>query len=162
LLFPSEHSTQYHWIMKNLLNSTDRTELQERLKKLHPDNKRNWGKLTIHKLFPHLNAPLRVALGDSEVPHEKSVFYDSLLGRGIVWFLPWPKGAPTAKEFLPGKGLAAPISMEVDRKVLFTSLARFAEADGFQASPVFGKLSKNAWGRLMWRHIDHHLKQFNA
>lgn len=148
--------------MKNLLNSTDRSELIERLKKLHPDSQRNWGKLTIHELFPHLNAPLMVALGDSEVPHEKSVFYDSPFGRAIVWFLPWPKGAPTAKQFLPGTGLPSPTSIESDRKVLLTSLARFAEADGFQASPVFGNLSKKAWGRLMWRHIDHHLKQFSA
>jgi hypothetical protein len=28
--------------------------------------------------------------------------------------------------------------------------------------PAFGKLSPRAWGVLIYKHLDHHLKQFGA
>jgi hypothetical protein len=148
--------------MKNLLNATDRQALGVRLKNLHPNSRRNWGKLSILELFPHLTEPLRTAIGERQVPPVKSIFYNTLVGKGIVWFLPWPKGAPTAPEFLPGTGLTASTQFENDRRLFFETLEKFAEKDRFEASPVFGNLSKSAWGRLMWRHIDHHLRQFSS
>jgi hypothetical protein len=148
--------------MKNLLNATDRQALELRLNNLHLNCRRNWGKLGIHELFPHLTEPLRVAIGAKQVPHVKSIFYNSLFGKCIVWFLPWPKGAPTAPEFLPGTGLTASTQLENDRRLFFETLEKFVAKDRFEASPVFGDLSKSAWGRLMWRHIDHHLRQFSA
>ncbi len=34
--------------------------------------------------------------------------------------------------------------------------------DNFQEHPIFGKLNKKDWGRLIWKHLDHHLRQFNV
>jgi hypothetical protein len=28
--------------------------------------------------------------------------------------------------------------------------------------PAFGKLTERAWGVLVYRHMDHHLRQFGA
>jgi Protein of unknown function (DUF1569) len=151
--------------MKNVLNPINRQALIARLKTMQPDSRKNWGSMTVYEVIPHMTEPLRLAIGEKNVPHQKSIFYDSLFGKGIVWVLPWPKGAPTAKEFLPGKGCTAPTTFNADMVKLLEALewfAKFSEAQEFHASPVFGKLSKKAWGRLMWRHIDHHLRQFSA
>lgn len=151
--------------MKSLLNPDDRNGLIERLKSLDVNNRRNWGNMSIHEVIPHLTEPLRAAIGEKSVPHQKSIFYDTLFGKGIVWFIPWPKGAPTAPEFLPGTGCTAPTEFIEDKQILIGAIDQFVkhhETANFQISPVFGKLSNKAWGRLMWRHVDHHLRQFSA
>jgi hypothetical protein len=34
--------------------------------------------------------------------------------------------------------------------------------DTWPEHPAFGKLSTRAWGVLIYRHMDHHLRQFGA
>ena len=83
----------------------------------------------------------------------------------VVWVLPWPKGAPTAPEFLPGTGMTTPTDFERDKAALVDVLRQFSEREvtsSFSPSPVFGRLSRRAWGRLMWRHLDYHLHQFGV
>ncbi len=58
-----------------------------------------------------------------------------------------------------------PAEFERDKQALLLTIHRFAnypENKSFQASPVFGPLSRHTWGRLMWRHLDHHLRQFGV
>ena len=50
-----------------------------------------------------------------------------------------------------------------EKQALLDVMSRFAGAPADQPlapSPVFGRLSRRGWGRLMWRHLDHHLRQF--
>jgi hypothetical protein len=28
--------------------------------------------------------------------------------------------------------------------------------------PLFGKMGKTQWGRVVWKHLNHHLKQFGV
>jgi hypothetical protein len=44
-------------------------------------------------------------------------------------------------------------------------LERFAARDEIQewpAHPAFGQLSRKDWGVLVYKHIDHHLRQFGV
>ena len=75
----------------------------------------------------------------------------------------WPKGAPTAEEFIQGKKGTPPTNFERDKQALLLAIHRFAnhpEEESLQPNPVFGKRSRRSWGRLIWRHTDHHLRQF--
>ncbi|MDZ4803510.1 MAG: DUF1569 domain-containing protein [Candidatus Eisenbacteria bacterium] len=31
-----------------------------------------------------------------------------------------------------------------------------------EPNPIFGNLSVDEWGKLSWKHLDHHLRQFGA
>lgn len=120
------------------------------------DHKRN---------FTTYDHPLRVAIGEKKVEPEKRLFYNTHFGKGIVWTIPWPKGAPTSKSFIPGTGLTNATDFELDREILLKTIERFilhGQTNEFQPNPVFGTLSQRSWGRMMWRHIDHHLCQFSA
>lgn len=149
--------------MKNLFQPKEKESLISRLYQLNVNSRRRWGTLSVEQVIPHLTDPLRVALGDKVAQPMKSVLYNSLLGKMVVWFLPWPKGAPTAPEFVVGKGCTPPEDLEKDKQTLVLYMHRFSNHRGkFHTSPVFGNISTKAWSRLMWRHLDHHLRQFGV
>jgi hypothetical protein len=74
---------------------------------------------------------------------------------------PFPKNVPTAPELIartPGdwKADVREVQSLVDRFIARGSGARWPD------HPAFGRLSSRAWGVLVYRHMDHHLRQFGA
>lgn len=70
---------------------------------------------------------------------------------------------PTTPEFLPGTGMTKSTEFQQDKQTLVDTLQRLSDVSPQRVlapSPVFGQLSRRGWGRLMWRHLDHHLRQF--
>lgn len=95
--------------MKNLNNPKDLKEIINRLDKLNSANKGKWGNLRIEELIPHLTDPIRCVLGEKDcVPLDNPVLKGPI-GKLMLRYLPWPKGAPTSKSFLPGTGLTDPV-----------------------------------------------------
>ena len=149
--------------MKNLFNPGDGSDLFRRLDGLKSDARPRWGSLTPGALMCHLADPIRVALGEKQANPLPGPLGVPGIAHAVVWLLPWPKGAPTAPEFLPGGGMTPPDEFQADKRVLVDLLRRFESTppgSTFPPSPVFGHLSRRGWGRLMWRHVDHHLRQF--
>ena len=80
----------------------------------------------------------------------------------IIYVLPFPKSAPTAPELLVrAPGDFAADCAELDRR-LRGRAARAARPHSRREHPAFGKLSKRAWGVLIYRHMDHHFRQFGV
>jgi len=151
--------------MNNLLNLDARDALVARLQKLRPDSQRQWGKLSASQILPHLADPFRVTLGEKKARSVANFVTKSFVGKLLVRRLPWPKGAPTSPDFLPGTGMTEPKSFEEDRQALLLLVHRFAnlpENAALEPHPVFGPLSLRDHGRLYWRHIDYHLRQFGV
>jgi len=151
------------YTMKNLLNPPDRDGLISRLARLVPDSQRRWGTMTADQVVPHLTDPLRTATGDRPAQPMHAIFSKPIIQDLAVWIMPWPKGAPTAEEFIQGKKGTPPAEFERDKHVLLLAIHQFVNQPDdkpFFPNPVFGNLSRRAWGRLMWRHLDHHLRQF--
>ena len=79
----------------------------------------------------------------------------------VIYMLPWPKGAPTAPEYI--------VTDEGDfsdrRAALRAAIDKFTsrgESQTFQPHAAFGKLSPKDWGALAYRHLDQRLTQFGA
>lgn len=151
--------------MKNWFNPADAEALTARLQRLTPDLRPRWGKMNPSDVLPHLADPFRTALGDKPVKLLGGPLNMPGISQLVLWVLPWPKSAPTAREYLPGTGMTNATDFEADRQTLLGLLRRFtdfpATAD-FAANPVFGPLSRRGWGRQAWRHLDHHLRQFGG
>jgi hypothetical protein len=79
----------------------------------------------------------------------------------VVYVLPFPRNAPTVRELLssPAGDWGADVATFTR---LTEELAERAADPRLQwpAHPLFGPLSRRAWGVLGYRHTDHHLKQF--
>jgi hypothetical protein len=75
---------------------------------------------------------------------------------------PFSRNSPTDPTFI----VADEREIDTERDRLLTLIRRFVDrgpdAAGTQTHSFFGKLSGAEWGRLMYKHIDHHLQQFEA
>jgi hypothetical protein len=79
-----------------------------------------------------------------------------------VYFAPWPRSVPTAPELL-ARGKHA--EWEVESAAFPLAVDGFVNRPKDAALPLhpaFWRLSRHAWGRLAWRHIDHHFRQFGG
>jgi hypothetical protein len=146
---------------KTLFDREARGGLLSRAEQVTPESRARWGKMNAEQMLTHLVEAMRMALGELRPKPKNLPIRYPPLRQLIVYWLPWPKGSPTAPELLPSN------SREIEESK--RELARLVELIGERASadvwpehPAFGKLSRRGWGVLGWRHMDHHLRQFGV
>ena len=109
----------------------------------------------------HLADSLKMAMGDLPVaPKQLPIRYPPLK-QFIIYVAPFPKSAPTAPELLARE----PREWAQRRRGRAGAAGARGvgpDHDAWPEHPAFGKLSKRAWGVLIYRHMDHHLRQFGA
>ena len=148
--------------MGSILKEGDRAEIIRRFESLSASATRRWGSLDVVGMLQHLRLSARMTVGELTVPSSnKRVFQMFPLKHLILYVLPFPKGAPTARELKPGPAE----SFEAERAALLELLERIGsgpvEGTG-PAHPLFGPMTWREWGVVTYKHADHHLKQFGA
>ena len=147
--------------MKSIWQDEDRRAINERVGKLAWDRRAEWGKFTAPKMICHLAESLKMAMGDLKVAPRRVPIRYLPLKQFIVYLAPFPKGVPTAPELL-ARTPSEWTNDVADVQALLARAGSSRTTDTWPEHPAFGKLSKRAWGVLIYRHIDHHLKQFGA
>jgi hypothetical protein len=147
--------------MKTLWTETDRNELVVRLGRLNLESKPQWGKMNCEQMLAHLADGFRMTLGDLAPKSKGGPLRFAPLKKLVIYWLPFPKGVPTAPELIarPSEGI------EKESEAVRELLTRIAQSSGRTAwpeHPAFGKLSAQDWGVLGYRHMDHHLRQFGV
>jgi hypothetical protein len=147
--------------MKSIWQDETRRELSDRVGAAVWDRRAEWGKFSAPKMVCHLADSLKMAMGDLKVPTKRLPIRYPPLKQFIIYLAPFPRSAPTAPELL----VRAPREWANDIADVQDLLARAGSARTtatWPEHPAFGKLSKRAWGVLIYRHMDHHLRQFGA
>jgi hypothetical protein len=147
--------------MATFLDDRDRARLMGRLAALTADSKARWGKFTVTSMMCHLRESARMASGELAVPDVgKRAFQMFPLKHLILYVMPFPKGAPTAPLLLA----ASPEDFEASMRQLTSALDTFLheEQRPAPAHPLFGPLTRKEWGALVYKHTDHHLRQFGV
>jgi hypothetical protein len=150
--------------MKNLFEKSTAEEVKARVAKLRPDSQRQWGKMNAAQAMAHCSASLQSAAGEIKPPR-------ALIGRLIGGWVkskaipneePLRKNSPTMKELV----VADQRDLEAEERKLNGLIDRFAAAgpQGCTTHPhaFFGSLTPDEWAILMYKHLDHHLRQFGA
>ena len=147
--------------MPNIWNDSDRAELVRRALTLTPAHTARWGTFSVGGMLAHLNDSTRMASGELLVTGKAPAFLKWRFVRYLfIYVLPMPKGAPTAPELLGRTAAADVVSEQQQFETLFDALAR---RESLAAShPAFGAMSRDDWGALVHKHVDHHLRQFGA
>ena len=149
--------------MQTIHHSEAYQRLVQRIEMLSSSATRNWGSMSIEEMLWHLRSQLEMALGKRSTHTNIRSYLRLPLFRWLaIYLIPWPKGAATAPEMHIKKANPALYSFEEEKRMLLTNLQDARDAEELHPHPLFGKLSKQDWGRLIWKHIDHHLRQFGA
>lgn len=154
-------TTKYYG--ENLFEKETAQELLNRLSKLTPETQRLWGKMHVDQMLAHLAETLEVSLGHK---HVKRGFLSYWLGPLVktVFLNPKPlaKSAPTSKEFI----IADTRNFEKERQRVTVLLEEFQTKGPSgvtkEAHVFFGHLTPEQWARGMYKHTDHHLRQFGV
>ena len=147
--------------MSTLWQPESRRLLQTRIARLTEEHRPSWGRMSAPQMVSHLIESVRMATGDLPVARKSGPLRYPPLKQLVIYYLPWPKNAPTAPELLK----RSPHEWDDDVKELAALLDRFttrAVSGPWPEHPAFGPLSGDAWGFLVHRHVDHHLTQFGV
>ena len=150
--------------MKNLFEPTAATEVKSRLALLRPASARKWGKMLAPQAVAHCAAALELALGERRPPQ---TLFGRTIGRLVKPLAvgndkPMRRNSPTVK----GLEVEDERGLEAERRRLCELIDRFVAVGpaGCTTHPhsLLGPLTPQEWAILMYKHLDHHLRQFGA
>lgn len=149
--------------MKTIFDTETRDELFERLGKLSPECKRQWGKMTPSQMMEHAARALDMAIGKKPM---KQIF----LGKALSWIFkkeflgekPFKQNRPTGPDFI----IKDAPDFESTRERLSELINEFHGLgenglDG-HIHGFFGPLTGKQWGETQYKHLDHHFRQFGV
>lgn len=117
--------------------------------------------MSVGQMLWHVNEAMESALGRVAEAPEKVPLPRPLL-KFIVLNLPWWKGAPTRRRWVPQND-RYDFAFERDRCLrLVDALTAKPIADRWPDSPTLGRMSGEDVSRLLAKHLNHHLTQFGV
>ena len=149
--------------MNSIFDKVSNEAIIDRINKLTPETKAVWGKMNAAQMCRHCTLASDVAFGKQDLKInfamkilgkilKKKVFYGGNMG----------ENSPTAKEFI----ITNELELEKTKAELIRNFSRFV-TEGKSAitvmnHPFWGKMTYEDWDALMWKHTDHHLRQFGV
>jgi hypothetical protein len=122
--------------------------------------------MSAHQMVCHLSDACRMATGEKPVSHATGLLQRTIV-KWIALYAPmqWPPGIATRPEIDQECDGTTPAAFASDVETLVRLVERITREPGRldgQVHPIFGRMSKAAWLRWAYLHIDHHLRQFGA
>lgn len=148
--------------MKTIFDKATRVELINRINTLNENSKAQWGKMNIYQMLKHCILWQEMILGKKKY---KQTFVGRLFGKMILKGAvkddaPMKHSTPTLPEF---KNLEEHGDLGALKKQWITLIDQhepFLNQDFVH--PFFGKMTKEQIGIHAYKHVDHHLRQFNS
>jgi hypothetical protein len=150
--------------MHNILVAASADAIKSRINNVQANNQRQWGKLTVDLMLQHLVDQIKIATGDLPVPNRGNFFTKHILKYLVLAKNELPKNIVSSAPFnAPASTIDADLLSSLKAQV-FEWIDRFVVLDETAVHPhaALGKMSKKQWGRLIYQHMDHHLRQFGA
>jgi hypothetical protein len=150
--------------MKSLFNASDVSEILQRIEKLTPTTKAQWGKMNVAQMMAHNNISLETTMGKHHIPRVGGVgrIIGSLLKKGALSEKPFGKNSPTAKSFI----FPADLKFEEEKAKAIATIKKFNEggppACVADTHAFFGHFTPEQWAVFQWKHLNHHLRQFGV
>ena len=150
--------------MKTLYQAATVDEVKARLGRLRPQSERQWGKMDAAQMMAHCAKGMEIAVGDWRPPR---LIIGRILGLVVKPMAfkeeePMRRNSPT----IPGLEVLDARELEAERVRLCRLIDRFATAGpaGCTTHPhsFFGRMTAEEWSMWMYKHLDHHLRQFGV
>jgi hypothetical protein len=150
--------------MKTLFQPGAAAEMCSRIASMRADSPRQWGTMTPSQVLAHCSLGMEMATGDLK---PKRMLIGRLLG-GVVKGkvlrddAPLRRNTPTAPELV----VSDERDFAAERDRLDALVRRFVDGGPQRVTrhphTFFGAMTPDEWALLMYKHLDHHLRQFGA
>ena len=147
--------------MKSLFEESSFDEIINRLDLLNNDLKPLWGKMTVGQMVWHCQGPLQIAIENVDYKKAPNILAKWFLKKAMYSNNPLRKNLPTA----PIIKAVEPKKFEdeiVILKQLVTNFHVLKTRDKWNPHPLFGEFTHEQWGKIQYKHLDHHLRQFGV
>ena len=153
--------------MKNLFEPTLVEDVKRRIMRLHPESERRWGKMLLAVVLAHCTSGLQMAMGT--INPKRAPFPANVIGRLIKPLVfgddkPIRRNSPSSPELFTADSIQC--EFERERMQLIKAIDSFVSTGAACCSqhphPFFGPLNPQQWAILMYKHVDHHLRQFGV
>jgi len=152
-------------MVKDMFAESTTREFVERVNKLDSTSTPEWGKMNVSQMLRHCAIVLDITFGEKDL---KRPFVSYLFGKmalkGILKDVnkPLGKNSPTHKELI----IENTGDFEQERENLIQKINKFHGLNQFDLNnrvhPFFGKMNIKEWNITSYKHLDHHLTQFNV
>ena len=148
--------------MKSLFEPTTSAEVIARVQMVSGSSPKQWGKMDVDQMLTHCCRALEMAMG---IINPRRIFIGRIIGpifrKKYSDDKPFDRHSPTSDELK----ITGRIDVEAEKKRLIDLVSKFSAGGEAIATkhphPFFGPLTPREWGIGMYKHIDHHLRQFS-
>ena len=149
--------------MKNIFDPMCTAEILKRIDKLSPNSQPQWGKMDVAQMLAHCSSFQDIAMGNSFPPRSWLGIIVGSFAKKIVYN---DKTLPHNLSTIPTILIADDREFDTEKEKLKQKIITFQnngpEKCTTHPHPFFGKLTPEQWGKGIYKHLDHHLKQFEV
>ena len=153
--------------MKNLFEPVFAESIKQRIMRLNPENAPLWGGMSPGQTLAHCTSGLQMATG--VINPKRASFPANMIGLIIKPMVfgddkPMRRNSPSSPELF--SLLPSESDFGRERSQLLMAIDNFVNRGPACCSrhphPFFGFLKPEQWAILMYKHLDHHLRQFGV
>ena len=154
----------YNMALPNIFTKEVSEDIIRRINNLTPDTPPNWGKMDVAQMLAHCNVTYELMY---ENKHPRPGFLMTFILKSFVKKMvtsekPYKHNSQTAPVFLiKGKKDFEAEKARLIGYIQKTQQLGEAHFDN-KLSHSFGALNKTEWNNMLYKHLDHHLKQFSS
>ena len=145
--------------MKSILDKSSFEEIRSRLENLTEESERQWGSMSPAQMANHCQYPLKIMLQKEDYGLKPNWLINLLFKKSMYSDKLWRKNLPTVKRFKQTEDRN--FNEEMPKlKALLDEIGNQLNKEDWGDHPAFGKLTNEQWGKMQYKHLDHHLRQF--
>jgi hypothetical protein len=147
--------------MKSIFDNQIRDEVIARINSLTENNKAQWGKMSLFQMLKHCTLWEDMIQGKQLY---KRMFMGRVFGKMALKQVlkddsPLRKSTPTIPELI----ITDNGNIEVQKAEWISKIEQYAHFSNHDfIHPFFGKMTTEQIGYFIYKHIDHHLRQFKG
>jgi hypothetical protein len=149
--------------MNNIFDECYAIEIIDRITQLGPDSQQKWGKMNVAQMLAHCSSFHDIAMGNSTSSRS---WLGMVIGKFVKPMFYNDKPLPQNMSTIPTIMIVDNREFDKEKEILIQKIMIFQkngpEKCTKQPHPFFGELSPEEWGKGLYKHLDHHLKQFSV
>ncbi|SFN35462.1 Protein of unknown function [Chryseobacterium oleae] len=152
-------------VKKSLHDPVYFEEIIQRISLLNENAPKRWGKMNVSQMLKHCELVLKVPLRKVVLPHI-NLFFQAIGAATKIEMQVFNNGIPRNMPTFQKLIVNFECDFDESKTNLLNTLKDFRTASEKKELPdrhrLFGTMTEKDWGFLEYKHLDHHLKQFNV